>query len=93
MGGDFVCCFCNRSSASIRSVLLVCLQLLGEAKWLSLLTGREYRKKIEKYEKSWFSGFFIPEFLMIENVERQRKFYYYNDIGVVKGTGEYYRVM
>lgn len=80
-------------SASIRSVLLVFLLLFGAAKWHSFLTGREYKKKIEKYEKNWFSGFFIPEFLMIENVERQRKFYYYNDIEVVEETGEYYRVV
>lgn len=80
-------------SASIRSVLLVFLLLFGAAKWHSFLTGREYKKKIEKYEKNWFSGCFTPEFLMIENVERQRKFYYYNDIEVVEETGEYYRVV
>ena len=39
-------------SASIRSVLLVFLLLLGGGKWQRVLTGSGYKKKIEKYGKN-----------------------------------------
>lgn len=78
------------ASDMLESLVIYFLPLLGMVKWQSYLTGKTYEKKIRECGKGWYTGTFTPDFLMTENHDGVRKYYYYNDITSVEETADGY---
>ena len=84
--------FMQTASDLLRALVVYFLPLFGLVKWHAYLTEKTYGKKIKEYGKGWYAGTFTPEFLVTENQEGERKFYYYNDIASVEETAESYHI-
>lgn len=84
--------FMQIASDLLRALVVYFLPLFGLVKWHAYLTEKTYEKKIKEYGKGWYAGTFTPEFLVTENQEGERKFYYYNDIASVEETVESYHI-
>lgn len=84
--------FMQTASDLLRVLVVYFLPLFGLVKWHAYLTEKTYGKKIKEYGKGWYAGTFTPEFLVTENQEGERKFYYYNDIASVEETAESYHI-
>ena len=76
----------------LASFIVYFLPLLGMVKWQSYWTQKTYEKKNRECGKGWYAGTFTPDFLMTEDHDGIRKFYYYNDITSVEENADSYSI-